>query len=85
MSPVEPHDVFDRRIGTSEARAVGPAFTEQYVYDGDHVALKFEVGQLSHRYLHGPVIDQILADEQVDDLYGAGEVLWPLTDHLVTN
>ena len=31
---------------------------------------------LSHRYLYGPVIDQVLADEQVGD-----EVYWPLADH----
>ena len=41
---------------------------------------------LSHRYLHGGAIDQILADEQVH--YDSGEeefvtdaVLWPLADH----
>lgn len=32
---------------------------------------------LSHRYLHGPAVDMILADEKIE-----GGVLWPLTDHL---
>ena len=40
--------------------------------------------QLTHRYLWGPAVDQILADEQVTDLLVEGEVLWALTDHLGT-
>jgi hypothetical protein len=78
------YDVFDRRIGKSDAPAVGPAYTEDYVYDGAHVALKFDVGQLASRYVHGPAIDQILADEQVDSLSSPGDVFWPLTDNLGT-
>ena len=39
---------------------------------------------LSHRYLWGPAVDQILADESVDSLTSAGDILWPLTDHLGT-
>ena len=34
---------------------------------------------LSHRYLWGPVVDQLLADETVDD-GGTEDVLWALTD-----
>jgi YD repeat-containing protein len=34
---------------------------------GDHLALVFDGnGDLTNRYLHGPAVDQILADEQVD-------------------
>ena len=40
--------------------------------------------QLTHRYLWGAAVDQILADEQVSDLLVDGEVLWALTDHLGT-
>ena len=40
--------------------------------------------QLTHRYLWGDAVDEILADEQVTDLLTAGEILWPLTDHLGT-
>jgi len=39
---------------------------------------------LSHRYLFGPAVDQSLADEQVIDLGTAGNVLYPLGDHLNT-
>jgi RHS repeat-associated protein len=43
-----------------------------------------EIEDLSHRYLWGPAVDELLADEQVDwsDEDADGEVLWALTDHL---
>jgi RHS repeat-associated protein len=78
------YDLFNRRIERSDTPAVGPTYIERYIYDGEHLALRFTAGQLSNRYLHGPVIDQILADEKVDSLSSAGDVLWPLTDHLGT-
>jgi RHS repeat-associated protein len=40
--------------------------------------------QLAHRYLWGPAVDQILADEQITDPTAPGNILWPLTDHLNT-
>ena len=40
--------------------------------------------QLAHRYLWGPAVDQILADEQVTDPTAPGNIVWPLTDHLNT-
>ncbi|NEQ42447.1 MAG: hypothetical protein F6K00_02345 [Leptolyngbya sp. SIOISBB] len=53
------------------------ATTEHFVYDGDHIALVFdEAGTQTHRYLHGPNVDQILAEETAD-----GAVHWALTDH----
>jgi RHS repeat-associated protein len=39
-------------------------------------------GNLKHRYLWGPAVDQLLADEQVSSVSVEGEVLWALTDHL---
>ncbi len=39
-----------------------------------------ETGNPTHRYLWGEAVDQILADEIVDD-GGAEDVLWTLTDH----
>jgi len=39
---------------------------------------------LAHRYLWGPSVDQLLADEQVTSLETAGTILWPLGDHLNT-
>jgi RHS repeat-associated protein len=78
------YDVLDRRIGKTDTPAVGPGYTERYVYDGEHLALKFGASALANRYLHGPVIDQILADEQVSSLSSPGDVLWPMADHLGT-
>jgi len=62
-----------------------------FVHDGGQIALQFDktgtgdvaAGDLSHRYLWGQAVDQILADETVDD-GGAEDVLWALTDHLNT-
>jgi RHS repeat-associated protein len=63
-----------------------------YFYDQGQVALEFhktgteslEADDLAHRYLWGPAVDQLLADEQVDwsDEQANGEVLWALTDQL---
>ena len=51
-----------------------------YEYDGNQIVLELnESNSITHRYLWGPAVDQILADEQV-----GGEVLYPLTDHLGT-
>jgi hypothetical protein len=53
------------------------AEVERFVYDGDHIALVFDgEGNPTQRFLHGPAIDQVLAQENAD-----GEVLWALTDH----
>jgi len=66
---------------------------EHYVYDGDHIALVFtdpdgsgsQPSALSSRLLHGPAVDQILADEQLSTLDpGLSTVYWPLTDNLGT-
>jgi len=44
-------------------------------------------GQLEKRYLYGPAVDQVLAEERLDYDAESGEliadeVLWPLADHL---
>ncbi|MDB9526004.1 hypothetical protein PN498_08405, partial [Oscillatoria sp. CS-180] len=74
------YDAYDRRLSQSvDPDGDGPAVatTEHFVYDGDHIALVFnEAGTQTHRYLHGPNIDQILAEETAD-----GAVHWALTDH----
>jgi RHS repeat-associated protein len=58
-----------------------------FAYDGNQIVLAFDGDSdtdLTNRYLWGPVVDQILADEQVTSLGSAGDVIWPLTDHLGT-
>ena len=73
------YDVLNRRIAkTVDPDGVGSqsATTERYVYDGEHIVLVFdEDGVQQERYLHGPMIDQVLAGEV------AGETQWALTDH----
>jgi RHS repeat-associated protein len=51
-------------------------------FERDGAGLVPESG-LTHRYLWGKAVDQILADEIVDD-GGAEDVLWTLGDHLNT-
>jgi RHS repeat-associated protein len=58
---------------------VGPATpqTERMVYDGDNIALTFDGnGIQTHRYLYGPGVDQVLADETQTS------VNWALVDNL---
>jgi RHS repeat-associated protein len=71
------------RVGV---RAVG---TEGLLDAVGQIVLQFDDNaqgdpQLTHRYLWGPAVDQILADEQVTDVVQEGNILWPLTDHLGT-
>ena len=70
------YDVFNRRLSKSAQGSV----LEVFVYDGEHIALVFDGdGRKLNRYLHGPKIDQIIADED-----GSGSVLWALVDNLGT-
>ena len=92
------YDALDRRLyKTVDADGWGaqtPA-SELFVYVGQHVALQYrdldgtgiQPGQLTHRYLHGPAVDMLLADEQVTPTAQAGPlnpgvVMWALTDML---
>jgi len=88
------YDAFNRRIlkQVDENADTTVDVYEGFVYDGPHIALQFD-GQtsadLTNRYLHGPAIDQILADEQVDwntgtSDYDTDELYWPLADNLGT-
>lgn len=77
------YDVFDRRISKSydaDGAGGGSAVVSRYVYDGSTIALQFDGSNtLTHRYFHGPVVDQILADEDASN-----NILWPLSDNLGT-
>jgi YD repeat-containing protein len=67
------YDVADRRI----AKKIDGVVQERYVYDGSNIALVFDgQGNQTYRYLHGPGIDQILADEKAN-----GSVVWALADN----
>jgi len=77
------YDAQNRWIKTSldaDGAGEGAAVDRFFVYDGNQIILQLDdSGDPAHRYLWGPAVDQLLADEAV-----AGEVTWPLTDHLGT-
>ena len=51
--------------------------TQHFVYGNGSVTTVLDgSGNPTNRYLHGPQVDQVLADDD-----GAGGVLWPLADH----
>ncbi|WP_164103003.1 RHS repeat-associated core domain-containing protein [Candidatus Laterigemmans baculatus] len=84
------YDALNRRISksvdTTPEDAVDAAVTH-FVYDREDVILDFvdsdgsgpNAAVLEQRYLHGPAIDQVLAQDG-----GEGDVQWHLTDHLGT-
>jgi len=90
------YDAFNQLVKRVEdadgAGTSAPIDQTFYLYDQGQVALEFhqsgsgdlDAEDLTHRYLWGPAVDQLLADEQVDfsDTDADGEVLWALTDHL---
>ncbi len=64
----------------------------RFIYDGNNIALQFDktgtgnlaAANLTHRYLYGPAVDQILADEHITYPNSPGTVIWPLGDQLGT-
>ena len=71
------------------APAFGPSTVDHFLYDagsgaidGDQqIAWQFQSGgTVTNRYLHGPAVDQVLADEQVGG--STAQVLYPLADQL---
>ncbi len=76
------HDVLDRRIAKLvDSDGIGPnaVEVERFVYDGLNRALTFDAaGLLTHRYLFGPAIDEVLSDDS------GAEVFWLMSDHLGT-
>jgi RHS repeat-associated protein len=64
--------------------AAGGISSQYFVYDGDDLAMTFgDAGQLTHRYLYGPQLDQVLVDEvfSADPGHLSDAVLWLLGDH----
>ncbi len=79
------YDAFDRRISKAVQAASLNTLTH-FVYDRSDVLLDFEdtdgaaspiTPVLAQRYLHGPAVDQVLAQDD-----GLGNVIWHLADHL---
>lgn len=79
------YDALDRRISKNVVTATDTTLTH-FVYDGINVLLDFidsdgsagaNPATLAQRYLHGPAVDQVLAQDD-----GTGSTSWMLTDHL---
>ena len=71
------YDMFNRWIGETVTDGSGTVtINRKFVYDGNQIVLQFDstasgdlaAANLSHRYLYGPAVDQVLADEQVSSL-----------------
>jgi RHS repeat-associated protein len=75
------YDALNRRIVKAvdpDGSGPNPATIERFVYDRDHIKLVFDGSNtLVRRYLHGPMIDQVLADENVVPK----QAIWALSDH----
>jgi hypothetical protein len=84
------YDYANRLVGTAfdpDGSGQQPAIPTYYSWEGGQIVLQFDgtgASDLSHRYVWGPAVDQLLADEQVTSPTSPGSVLWPLADHLGT-
>jgi RHS repeat-associated protein len=86
------YDAFDRWIKRSidpdGATGSAAAIDTIFAYDNLNILFEFDgssASDLTDRYLWNPAaVDQVLATESVSSLSSAGDVLWPLTDHLGT-
>src|ERR1035441_7262773 len=88
------YDAFNRWIGETVTTYSGQTSTTtqtRFVYDGNQIVMQFDgagtgaltAANLSHRYLWGPAVDQLLADEQLPAASGGtdnpstpGNVVW---------
>ncbi|MCC7083841.1 MAG: RHS repeat-associated core domain-containing protein [Pirellulales bacterium] len=76
------------KLSDTDADAAVEA-TEAYIYDGNQIVLRFAdddaaaltLSDLKNRYLWGPAVDQLLAEENVAWYYAPGTVDWALSDH----
>jgi len=89
------YDMFDRLIGRDIREGTESSIdrSERFVYDGDDVVLEFVDPDgtgpapmaLDTRYLHGPLVDQVLAQEDLTVALGDDRrVLWHLADNQQT-
>ena len=70
------YDAFDRLVAKDVTTASGTT-SERYVYDGDNLVLVLAPnGTVIDRYLNGPAVDQVLAEEDT-----SGTVSWMLADN----
>jgi RHS repeat-associated protein len=98
------YDAFGRWVGEEVNPGTAAEQKTAFAYDGNQIVLEFDgtldatqsdpplgAGSLSHRYLWGPAVDQLMAQEsplplgegqgEGYDLSTPGNVLWALTDN----
>jgi YD repeat-containing protein len=78
------YDALDRRVFKQVDDNGNGVFdrSEHFVYDGEHIVLRYQNGQLANRYVHNPdAIDQVFADENVASLAAPDETHWMATDN----
>jgi RHS repeat-associated protein len=89
------YDAFNRWIGETINAGTASETKTLFVYDGNQIVMQFDkafdgtggdqsaaASDLSHRYLWGPAVDQLLADEQLGSgLTQSGSVVWTLADN----
>ena len=80
------HSLIGETITTYPGGVATVSENRRFVYEGNQIVLQFDrtdgnamaASDLSHRYLWGPAVDQLMADEQVSN---SGLVVWALTDN----
>jgi len=81
------YDVYNRwirRTVDADGAGSGSAVDSFFAYDGTQIVLQFDgaaANDIDHRYLWGPMVDQLLTDQDVTNLSSTGSNLWPLGDH----
>ena len=82
------YDAFGRWVGEEVNPGTAAEQKTAFAYDGSQIVLQFQgtgsgslaLGNLSDRYLWGPAVDQLMADEQTSGATSTG-TLWALTDN----
>ncbi len=82
------YDAVGRQVSETVAVAGGATTETKFVYDGQAIVATLDgTNALTNRYLDGPMVDQVFADEQFDPTEAgelptaAGIVLYPLVDN----
>jgi len=77
------YDALDRRVAEEIGENSNEILAERLIYDDDHVlAVANRDGEVTEQFLHGPMVDQVLAEERFDVVTGnRDEVYFTLGDH----
>jgi RHS repeat-associated protein len=77
------YDPLDRRVAKEVVENSIETLAERFVHDGNHLlAVANRSGEVTEQFLHGPMVDQVLAEEYFDSTTGAREeVYFTLGDH----